>query len=85
GKILVHQVGHWCGLFHTFQGGCNQPGDFVSDTPLEAGPNYGCPANVINSCPSGGKDPIHNFMDFTNDPCKTHFTKGELGRTPKCS
>ncbi|KAF8597695.1 hypothetical protein BDV93DRAFT_610229 [Ceratobasidium sp. AG-I] len=77
GKILVHQVGHWCGLFHTFQGGCNQPGDFVSDTPLEAVPHYGCPTNNPNTCPTGGSDPIHNFMDYTNDPCKTHFTKGQ--------
>ncbi|KAF8594708.1 hypothetical protein BDV93DRAFT_159429 [Ceratobasidium sp. AG-I] len=79
GKTLVHQVGHWCGLFHIFEGGCNEPGDFVSDTPPAAGPNYGCPdfGSGPDSCPDGGKDSIHNFMDYTNDPCRTHFTKGQ--------
>ncbi|KAF8597726.1 hypothetical protein BDV93DRAFT_562050 [Ceratobasidium sp. AG-I] len=77
GKILVHQVGHWCGLLHTFEGGCSQPGDFVFDTPPEAAPNWGCPNPPPGSCPNGGKDPIHNFMDYTVDECKTHFTEGQ--------
>ncbi|KAF8596679.1 hypothetical protein BDV93DRAFT_610753 [Ceratobasidium sp. AG-I] len=76
GKILVHQVGHWCGLFHTFEGGCTEPSDFVSDTPLQSFPYYGCPIDK-DTCPGGGKDPIHNFMSFTDDSCKTHFTKGQ--------
>lgn len=54
------------GLFHTFQDGC-LGGDMVDDTPAQAGPTDGCPA-TRDSCPLHvGLDPIHNYMDYSDE------------------
>ena len=91
GDTLTHEVGHWMGLYHTFQGGCKKnrnQGDGVKDTPAVASPNFGCPDESTNSCPGKkgqlkGKDLVHNFMDYVDDDCMWEFTKGQKDRMRK--
>jgi len=85
GRTTTHEIGHWFGLYHTFNGGCGvdtcADGDYVCDTPPAANPNFGCP--TINSCSidfPDVNDQIQNYLDYSDDNCKDMFTMGQKTR-----
>jgi len=96
GATATHEVGHYLGLAHTFddttQGaqrgtcgaatypGCHETGDLICDTPPEAAAIYNCVD--LNSC--GARDPVENFMDYSDDACLTTFTH-EQAKRMRCS
>ena len=87
GRILTHEIGHYLGLFHTFQGeifqdGCGNSdcygsGDFICDTNPQQYPHYGCSLGT-SSC--GSVDPIQNYMGYSDDLCKNNFTPEQILR-----
>ncbi|OAA62957.1 metalloprotease MEP1-like protein [Cordyceps fumosorosea ARSEF 2679] len=69
--------------------GCRGSGDEIYDTPAEGSPSSRCPkdrdtctgtleSNNKSSMP--GPDPVHNYMDYSDDYCMTEFTKGQMER-----
>ncbi len=87
GRTCTHEVAHYLGLYHTFDGGCGSTtaclttGDLICDTNPEQAPRYGCPLAAV-SC--GSVDPVRNYMDYTDDLCMNHFT-AQQARRMRCT
>lgn len=83
GETATHEVGHWLGLYHTFQDGCSGEGDEVQDTEAHAGPNFGCKNTLTdkdNFCSGETQAPLKNFMNYVDDKCMSEFTPGQIAR-----
>lgn len=80
GRTATHEVGHWLNLRHIW-GDANCGNDFVSDTPLHNGANYGCPApNLRSTCVGTPVMMTMNYMDYTDDLCMYMFSAGQKTR-----
>lgn len=83
GRTATHEVGHWLGLYHIWgdDGTACTGTDQVTDTPNQAGENYGCPAFPKVSCSNGPNgDMFMNYMDYTDDACMNMFSTGQATR-----
>lgn len=72
-RINTHELGHWFGLPHTFNGECIPPGDGIDDTPPTkpaSGTAGGCPTTFA---PCGVTANVQNHMDYSN--CRVMFTQ----------
>ncbi len=92
-EVTTHEVGHYLGLYHTFNGVCANfncllNGDYVCDTPPDASDTtYTCPQNScstemndtsgFNSFIADVND-LPNYMDYTS--CPLSFTLGQSDR-----
>lgn len=83
GRTGTHEVGHYLGLYHTFNGGCasasscSTNGDRICDTNPESSPTFGCPGSR-SSC--GQQAPKDNYMDYSDDICMEQFTDDQNNR-----
>ncbi|MFI4917150.1 MAG: M43 family zinc metalloprotease [Phycisphaerales bacterium JB060] len=83
GRTATHEVGHYLGLYHTFDGGCGSAsscdttGDLICDTNGQSSPTWGCPSSS-SSC--GMPAPFDNYMDYSDDRCMNKFTPDQARR-----
>lgn len=91
--VTIHEMGHYLGLYHTFEGACKNDdctadGDRVCDTPPDQSTAaVGCNTSV-NSCSTDAlsgfgsdvSDLKEDYMDYGNFDCMKVFTQGQADR-----
>jgi gliding motility-associated-like protein len=93
GGMLAHEMGHYLGLYHTFEGlncqnnDCTIDGDKVCDTPPEvsltsscSSPTNSCFTDTLSGFTTDQMDRMKNFMDYGNSSCANEFTDGQAKR-----
>lgn len=93
--VLIHEVGHYLNLYHTFEGGCTNnncelEGDRVCDTPPDQAKHTGCvynscntdtdDARPVNPLKTDANDLTENYLDYSPFSCQHAFTPGQSAR-----
>ena len=79
-------VGHWLGLFHTFQGGCDKDNDLVLDTPPQRLNSYARRPLKAIYCKTDDAKKMElnrnqvNIMDYTENLHRFGLTPGQIQR-----
>ena len=81
GFTATHEVGHWLGLATLDPSRSAAGATAIASTtrPPMLEPTGGCPLGK-DTCPEPGLDPIHNYMDYSDDACYTEFSPGQTAR-----
>ena len=77
GKTLVHETGHWFGVYHPTTDRCDQNDiryGIKDDTPAVTTLQFDC--KPVSTCP-GQTARVDNFMTYVPDKCMNKFTKGQ--------
>lgn len=86
GRILVHEMGHYLGVYHPFEGGCTGnklstctiSGDYCCDVPQIKQPTTSCNNILTSDCYNPQVQvQINNFMDYSPDACAYFFTNDQ--------
>jgi hypothetical protein len=84
GRTGTHEFGHCFNLYHIWgdDGTSCSGSDQCSDTPNQAGENYGCPTLPhTDACsPSAPGVMCMNYMDYVDDACMVMFTDQQCAR-----
>ena len=91
--VVIHEMGHYLGLYHTFEEGCNNTdcltdGDKVCDTPPDNSTSYtscsvhvnSCSTDILSGFTTDQNDLTEDYMDYGNWDCMSVFTQGQADR-----
>jgi gliding motility-associated-like protein len=91
--VQIHEMGHYLGLYHTFEGGCTNndclaDGDRVCDTPPDqstaavpcGGTANSCSTDTQSGFATDQPDMFWNYMDYGDWDCYSAFTQGQTDR-----